>query len=98
MNSADNNNNNKTGQTNSNSNNKTPNNTNANKTNIQRERRPGPVYPPCETYGKTNHSTEKCSLGANVANRRPEGQNQLQHRNAQSNSDRSVQAAAQTLN
>ena len=31
-------------------------------------------------------------------NRRPEGQNQVQQRNAQNNSDGNVQAAAQTLN
>ena len=72
--------------------------------NNQRDRRSRLVFPPCETCGRTNHSTEKCYLGANAANRppqrnrRPERQNQAQHRNAQSNSDGSVQAAAQTLN
>ena len=96
--STDNNNNN-SGQTNSNSNKKISNKTNANKTNIQKGRRPRPVYPPCETYGKTSHSTEKCFRGANAANRppprnrRPEGQNQAQQRNAQGNSDRNVQVA-----
>ena len=44
------------------------------------------VYPPCETCGKTNHSTEKCYFGANAANRqpprhrRPERQNQVSER------------------
>ena len=33
------------------------------------ERRPKPIYPSCETCGKTNHSTEKCYYGANAANR-----------------------------
>ena len=100
-NSANNSNNNGTGQTNSNCNNKASNNTNANNTNLQKDRRPRPVYPPCETCGKTNHSTEECYFGANAANRapprnrRPEGQNQVQQRNAQSNSDGNVQAAAQ---
>ena len=27
------------------------------------------LYPPCETYGKTNYSTERCYVGANAANR-----------------------------
>ena len=60
--------------------------------------------PPSETCGRTNHSTEKCYLGANAANRplprnkRPEGQNQVQQRNAQSTSDGNVRAAAQNLN
>ena len=100
MNSA--NNNNGIAQTNSNPNNKVSNNTKANNTNIQRDRRSRPVFPRCKTCGGTNHSTEKCYLGANATNRppprnrRPEGQNQVQQRNAQSNSDGNVQAAAQT--
>ena len=85
-------------------NNKTANNTKANNINNQRDRRPRPVFPPCERSGRTNHSTEKCYLGANAANRppprnrRPERQNQNQQRNAQSNSDGNAQSAAQTLN
>ena len=91
-------------QTNSNSNNKVSNSTKANNLNNQRDRRSRPVFPPCETCGRTNLSTEKCYLGANAANRppprnrRPDGQNQIQQRKAQSNSDGNVQAAAQTLN
>ena len=103
--SADNSNkNNGNGQTNSNSNNKVSNNTDANNTNNQKDRRPRPVYPHCETCGKTNHSTEKCYFWASAANRppprirRPEGQNQVQQNNAQSNSDGNAQAVAQTLN
>ena len=90
-------------QTNSNSNNKVSNNTNANNINIQKDRRHRPVYPPCETCGRTNRSAEKCYFEANAANKppprnmRPEGQNQVQQRNAQSNSDGNVQAAAQVL-
>ena len=96
------NNNNNGGQTNSNSNNKIPNNANANNINNQNGRKPRPVYPPCETCGKSNHSTEKCKFGANAANRapprkrRPEGQNQVQQTNAQNNSDVNAQDAAQT--
>ena len=97
------NNSNGSAQTNSNPNNKVANNTEANKKNIQRDRRSRPVFPPCETCGRTKHSTDKCYLGANAANRppprnrRPEGQNQVQQRIVQSNSDGNVQAAAQTL-
>ena len=96
--------NNGSAQTNSNPNNKVSNNIRANNTNNQKDRRSRPVFPTCETCGRTNHSTEKCYLGANAAdrqplrNRRPEGQNEVQQRNAQSNSDGNVQAAAQTLN
>ena len=102
MNSA--NNNNGIAQTNSNPNNKVSNNTKANNTNNQKDRRSRPVFPPCETCGRKNHSTEKCYLGVNAAkrpppqNRRPEGENQVQQRNTQRNSDGNVQAAAQTLN
>ena len=72
--------------------------------NNQRDRRSGLVYPPCENCGRINHSTEKCYLGANAANRppprkrRPEEENHSQQRNAQSHSDGNVQAAAHTLN
>ena len=99
------NNNNGSAQTHSNpNNNKIANNTKGNNINNQRDRRSRPVFPPCETCGRNIHSTEKCYLGANAANtppprnRRPEGQNQSQQNNAQSNSDGNVQAAAQTLN
>ena len=96
-------NNNGSAQTNPNPNNKVANNTKGNNINIQRDRRPRPVFPPCETCGRTNHSTEKCYLGANAANRpplrnrKPEGQEQNQQNNAQSNSDGNVQAEAQAL-
>ena len=97
--------NNGSAQTNPNPNtNKVANNTKGNNTNNQRDTRPRPVFPPCETCGRTNHSTEKCLLEANAANRppprnrRPEGQNQSQQNNAQSNSDGNVQSAAQVLN
>ena len=99
------NNNNGSVQRNSNpNNNKVANKTKGNNINNQRDRRPRPVFPPCETCGRTNHSTEKCFLGANAANRPPprnrwpEGQNQSQQNNAQNNSDGNVQAIAQALN
>ena len=99
------NNNNGSTQTNSKpNNNKVANNTKGNNNINHRDRKSRPVFPPCETCGRNNHSTEKCYLGANAANRppprnrRPEGQNQGQQNNAQSNSDGNVQAAAQALN
>ena len=63
--------NNGSAQPNSNPNNKVSNNTKANNINNQRDRRSRPVLPPNETCGRTNHSTEKCYLGANAANRPP---------------------------
>ena len=101
---ADNKNNNGSAQTNANPNHKEPVANKVNNTNNQRDRKPRPVFQPCETCGRTNHSTERCYLGANAANRppprnrRPEGQNQAQQRNTQNNSDGNVQAAAQSLN
>ena len=68
------------------------------------ERRPKTFYPPCETGGKTNHSTEKWYFGANAANRpppqhrRPERQNQVPEKANQSDSIEAPQAAAQNLN
>ena len=98
-------NNNGSAQTYSNpNNNKVTDNAKGNNTNNQRDRKPRPVFPPCETCGRTNHSTERCYLGANAANRPPprnrrtEGQNQAQQRNTQNNSDGNVQAAPQPLN
>ena len=92
-------------QTNSNPNtNKFTNNTKGNTINNHGDRKSRPVFPPCETCGRNSHSTEKCYLGANAANRppprnrRPEGQNQGQQNNARSNSDGNVPAAPQALN
>ena len=98
------NNNKGSAQTNSIPNNKVANNTKASNIKNQKDRRSRPVFPPCETRGRINHSTEKCFLGANAANRpplrnrRPKGHNQNQQKNAQSNLDGNVQAAAQALN
>ena len=101
---ANNKNNNGSARTNPNPNHKAPVANKVNKTNNQRDRKPRPVFPPCETCGRTNHSTERCYLGTNAANRppprnrRPEGQSQAQQRNTQNNSDANVQATAQPLN
>ena len=80
--------------------NKNNNNNNSNRA----ERKPKTVYPSCETYGKTNHSTEKCYFGANGANRppprhrRPERQNQVPEKANQNDSNEAPQAAAQNSN
>ena len=79
------------------------NNTNINKNSNKAEGKPKTLYPPCETCGKTNHSTEKCYFGANATNRppprhrRPERQNQVSERANQSDTNEAPQAAAQSL-
>ena len=79
------------GSNNSGANNSIPDNNKNKKNNNYRnsdkpERKPKTVYPPCETCGKTNHSTENCYYRANAAKRPPprhrrtERQNQVQVR------------------
>ena len=46
---------------------KVANNTKGNNINNQRDRRPKPVFLPCEICGRINHSTERCYLGANAS-------------------------------
>ena len=41
----------------------------SNPNNHKIDRKSRTLYPPCETCGKTNHSTERCYVGANAANR-----------------------------
>ena len=66
--------------------------------------KPGTVYPPFQTGGKTNHSTEKSYYGANAANRPPprhkrrESQNQVKERANQNDSNETTQFGAQNLN
>ena len=80
------------------------NNKNNNKNSNKAERKPKTVYPPSETCGKTNHSTEKSYFGANAANqppprqRGPERQNQASERANQSDTNEAPQAAAHNLN
>ena len=102
------NNQNNPGNKNSDANTSNPNsnvsNNNNNKNSNGAERKPKTIYPPCETCGKTNHSTEKFYFGANAANRpppchrRPERQNQISERANQSDNNEAPQAAAQNLN
>ena len=62
------------------------------------------LYPPCETCGKTHHSTERCFVGANAENRqlpwkrKPEGQSGHHQQDAQNSITGCVLARAQHLN
>ena len=88
---------------NSNPNSNVINNNNNNKNSNRADREPKIVYPPCDTCGKLNHSTEKCDFGTNAANRPPprhgrqERQNQVPQRANQSDSIEAGQAATQNL-
>ena len=89
-----------TSNANGNVNNRNNNNRNSKRT----ERKPKTVYPPGETCGNTNYSTERCYHGANAANKppprqkRPERQNQVQEKAFQNDSNENSQAVAQKLN
>ena len=80
------------------------NNTNNSKNSNKAERKPETVYPPCETCGKTNHSADRCYVGANAANRplpwksKPEGQSGHHQQDAQNSITGCVLATAQHLN
>ena len=56
------------------------------------------LYPPCETCGKTNHSTERCYVGANAANRPLPWKNKPQEQDAHDSITGCVQATAQHFN
>ena len=72
------------------------NDSNPNNHNIDRNSRT--LYPPCETCGKTNHSTEGCYVGANAANRPLPSKNKPQEQDAHDSITGCVQATAQHLN
>ena len=80
------------------------NNHNNYKNSNRAERKPETVYLPCETCGKTNHSAERCYVGANAANRplpwknKPEGQSGHHQQDAQNSITGCVLATAQHLN
>ena len=85
--------------------NKTNNNNHINYKNCNRaEGKLKTVYPPCETCGKTNHSAERCYVGANAANRplpwkrKPEEQSGHFQQDAQNSTIGCVRATAQYLN
>ena len=56
------------------------------------------LYLPCETYGKTNHSTERCYGGANAANRPLPWKNKREEQDAHDIMTGCVQATAQYFN
>ena len=62
------------------------------------DRKSRTLNPPCETCGKTNHSTESCYVGANAANRPLPWKNKPQEQDAHDSVIGSVQAIAQHFN
>ena len=62
------------------------------------DRKSRTLYSPCETCGKTNHSTERCYVGANAANRPLPWKNKPQEQDAHDSITGCALAAAQSLN
>ena len=56
------------------------------------------LCPPCETCGKTNHSTERCYVGANAVNRPLPWKSKPQQQDAQDSITGCVRAKTQHLN
>ena len=70
----------------------------SNPSNHKIDRKPRTPYPPCETCGKTNHSTERCYVGANAANKPLPWKNKPQEQDAHDSITGCVQATAQHFN
>ena len=70
----------------------------SNPNNIESDRKSRNFYPPCETCGKTNHSIERCYVGANAANRPLPWKNKPQEQDAHDSITGCVQATAQHFN
>ena len=70
----------------------------SNPNNHQNDRKSRTLYPPCDTCGKTNHSTERCYVGANAANRPLPWKNKPQEQDAHDSITGCVQATAQHFN
>ena len=66
--------------------------------NHKNDRKSRTLYTPCETCGKTNHSTERCYVGANAANRPLPWKNKPQEQDAHNSITGYVQATAQHFN
>ena len=79
------------GNINSDTNDSSPNN-------YKFDRKSRTLYPPCETCGKTNHSTERRYVGANAANRPLPWKNKPQEQDAHDSITGCALAAAQSLN
>ena len=56
------------------------------------------LYPPCETCGKTNHSTKRCYVGANAVNRPLPWKSKPQQQDAEDSITGCVRATTQHLN
>ena len=67
----------------------------SNPNNHKNDRKYETLYPPCDTCGKTNHSTERCYVGANAANRPLPWKNKPQEQDAHDSITGCVQATAQ---
>ena len=70
----------------------------SNPKNNESDRKSRTLYPPCETCGKTNHSTERFYVGANAANRPLPWKNKPQEQDAHDSVTGCALAAAQSLN
>ena len=70
----------------------------SNPNNHKKDRKSRTLYPPCQTCGKTNHSTERCYVGANAANRPLPWKNKPQEQDAHDSITGCVQATAQHFN
>ena len=70
----------------------------SNPNNHKIDRKSRTFYPPCETCGKTNHSTERCYVGANAANRPLPWKNKPQEQDAHDRITGCFQATAQHPN
>ena len=70
----------------------------SNPNNHKNDRNSRTLYPHCETCGKTNHSTERCYVGANAANRPLPWKNKPQEQDAHDSITGCVQATAQHFN
>ena len=70
----------------------------SNPNNNENDRKSRTLYPPCETCGKMNHSTKRCYVGANAANRPLPRKNKPQEQDAHDSITGCVQAIAQPFN
>ena len=70
----------------------------SNPNNHKTDRKSRTLYPPCETCGKTNHSTERCYVRANAANRPLPWKSKPQQQDAQDSITGCVPATARHFN
>ena len=70
----------------------------SNPNNHKIDRKSRTLYPPCETCGKTNHSTERCYVGANASNRPLPWKNRPEEQDTHDSITGCIQTTAQHLN